>query len=161
MAGTSSSSRGDSKSAGRFTLSDLIKTTYGDKPKLEESGRSLSVYSQGWFLIYFLNNFNVDEKGMVRLDRPGKYRERWKRYVAGELQGRTGLPEFRKALGIAENEMADLETEYWRYVNFVAKKYALKQVTDRGRLLAWNEYVNKRGKKTGEASDDLLPPADK
>ncbi len=146
-----------------FTLGELLSTTYTNKGIWEKSGSMVKielVYAQGWFLIYFLNNFNVDAKGLVQVGARGKYKDGWDRYVRGELAGKTGKKAFMEALGLADDAaLAALEKEYRAYFEFVNHKANIGQVKDK-KLVPWKDYVNKRGEKTGEEADDMLvkPP---
>jgi hypothetical protein len=140
-----------------FSLKELLRTRYADKPRIKENGQEGLIYSQGWFLIYFMNYFNVDAEGYVHPDKPGQYREGWKRYVAAELRGKTGLEVFKEAMGFDDEDLARVEAEMWKFAEYVRyKEYAIKQINSEGQLIPWDEYVNQRGEKTGEKEDDLL-----
>ncbi|HYC77058.1 MAG TPA: hypothetical protein VEI02_05460 [Planctomycetota bacterium] len=143
-----------------FKIRDLVNLTYADRDKWKQQGgegqtRILLVYEQGWFLIYFLNYFDVTPDGYVKFGK-GKYADAWDTYVKGELNGVTGRKAFEAAIGLDSDEKwAKLEKEYLDYFDFVNKKITLNHRKD-DRLVPWNEYKNKRGEATGEKDDDLL-----
>ena len=150
-----------------FTLRELIDTRYRDKPiiesgvrtpdgKIVEPPRVGQLYAQGWFLIYFMNRFNCDDKGMVHPDQPGKYQAKWHDYVKVELEGKTGAEEFKRCMGFSEADMDRLETEYWCYFDFVQRKVNLNQMKDKD-LVPWQQAKAADGSPCGEESDDLLP----
>lgn len=151
-----------------FNLRELIDTRYRDKPiiengvrtpdgKIVEPPRVGQLYAQGWFLIYFMNRFNCDAKGMVHPDQPGKYQAKWHEYVKLELEGKTGADEFKRCIGLTEADMDTLEQEYWRYFDFVQRKIQFDQVKDKD-LIPWQQAKAADGSLCGEESDDLLPP---
>ena len=154
-----------------FTIRELINTRYADKPTIEggvrtpegnfiEPPRVMQLYAQGWFLIYFMNRFNVDEKGLVHPDQPGRYQARWQKYVQAELEGRTGEAEFMKILGFSESDLARVEQEFWRFYEYVQYKRTMEQVVDKD-LVPWQKAKNARGELFGTEEDDLLPAWDK
>lgn len=143
---------------GVHTLDELLQTTYRDRYRWESEGREDKislVYAQGWFLIYFLNNFVTDEKGMVLVGKPGKYREGWLRYLAAELDGRSGKDVFMECLGLKPEDVKTMQSEFTSYYEFVQRKLNSKHVKD-NQLIPWHEYRNKKGKATGEERDDML-----
>lgn len=139
-----------------FPLKELIGTTYKDRPQIAREGRMSLLYDQAWFLIYFLNTFNVDEAGRVDCRKPGVYRDRWRQYVKAEFNGRTGLKVFLECLEISEEDLKEMEKQYWRYRKWVQKKLSLRAVED-SHLVHWTEQTNRRGMKVGEAEDAVLP----
>lgn len=139
-----------------FTLKELIAATYGKRPKIEADGRVGQLYAQAWFLIYFMNHFNVSEDGYVDPTKHGKYRERWVEYVKQELQGRTGPEIFMSTMGLDDASFVALEKEYWRYFRYIRRKISTNQVSEK-RVIPWTEYRNKRGEAIGEKEDDRLP----
>ncbi len=146
-------SKGDSKQL--FNLKELIQTRYAHRAKIRRTHREGHIYSQGWFLIYFLNHYNVDGDGNVVLGKPGKYAARWRNYVKGELEGQTGYEEFMKAMGLDEAGLSAMEDEYWRYGKWINKKILLRAVEDK-RVLPWQEQ-KAGGRVVGRAKDDILP----
>ena len=140
-----------------FNLSDLLELTYGDRSKPEVNRRTSLVYAQGWFMLYFMNTFNVDEKGVMVLNSKGKYADGFRAYMKEELAGRTGKDLFMEKVGLDDAGLRKMRDEYWRYVAFINSKINLGQVGSDGRMIHWHEYINKRGQKTGEETDDLLP----
>jgi hypothetical protein len=143
-----------------FKLPDLLDQTYGKRNdyimKGGEGQKKIGlVYAQGWFLIYFLNHFNVDDKGVVQIGSKGKYRDRWNDYLKAELSGKTGKKVFMECLKVDEAGLEKMHDEYKKYFLFVVKKQNLGHVKDK-KLVKWDEYVNKKGQKTGEKDDDLL-----
>lgn len=144
-----------------FKIRDLVAVTYASKPKWESGGGDGQmniqlIYEQGWFLIYFLNYFDVDAAGYVKIGGKGKYQDGWETYVKGELSGRTGKKAFEEAVGIKSDADWDrLEDEYLKYFDFVNYKIAMQHVKD-DRLIPYTEYKNRRGVATGEKEDDLL-----
>gem|GEM_PF-6261096 len=155
-----------------FTIKELINTRYADKPRIEtglrsqdgklilEPPRVMQLYAQGWFLIYFMNRFNVDEKGIVHPDQPGRYQARWLKYVQAELEGRTGEAEFLKVMGFSADDLARVEKEFWQFFEYVQEKRNLDQVVDK-ELVPWHKAKNKRGEAFGEENDDRLPAWEK
>jgi hypothetical protein len=113
------------------------------------------VYAQGWFLIYFLNHFNVDENGMVNIGAKGKYADGWAEYLKAELTGKTGRKVFMECLKLDDAGVQKMNGEFREYFDFVMRKRNLGQVQDK-KLIPWDQYVNQKGKKTGEKEDDFL-----
>jgi hypothetical protein len=142
-----------------FSIRELVSTRYLDRSKIEADGRVYNLYAQAWFLIYFMNHFNVDAQGFVDPTKPGKYKARWEEYVKQELRGKTGLDVLMKTMQLDDKALEDLEVEYWRYFQWISKKSSYGHVVDK-KVLPWDVYRNKRGEATGEKSDDLLPPLD-
>jgi hypothetical protein len=147
-----------------FTLGDLLQQTYGKRNEYILQGPAGQakiglVYAQGWFLIYFLNHFNVDPTGMVRIGDKGKYAQGWSEYLKAELGGKTGKKVFMECLKLDDAALEKMNKEYVEYYEFVMRKRNLGQIQDK-KLVAWDKYVNKKGVKTGEKPDDLLiaPP---
>jgi hypothetical protein len=149
-----------------FSVRELTKLTYADRDRWKQEGgegsaKSLRVYAQGWFLIYFLNYFDVDAQGYVKFGVRGKYADGWDAYVRGELNGKTGHKAFCDALGLdTEEKWTKIEEEYKNYFRFVNFKFNFKHVKD-DRLVPYDQYVNKRGEKTGYKEQDLLIPPPK
>ncbi|MAB90126.1 MAG: hypothetical protein CMJ90_11785 [Planctomycetes bacterium] len=148
-----------------YALEDLVGYTYGDR-----NGGKVNqglVYAQGWMLIYFLNYFDVDANGVVKVDRKdrpvvGRYRNVWEKMLGYVLAGKDGKPHtgeaaFLDAAGVSSvdelSEMADL---FDRYQRWLSEKIKFNQYKDK-RLVPWDEYVNSRGQKTGRKEDDQLP----
>lgn len=146
-----------------FTIKELLPIKYADKPKIGAEGRTGLIYAQSWFLIFFFNRYNVDAEGYVHPDKPGIYKERWERYVAEELKGRTGPKVFMEAMELSEDDLKRMEKEYWRFFWYVTGKINAGEISDDKDLIPWHEYefVNRRGEKiTGEKKNDLLPAFD-
>jgi hypothetical protein len=141
-----------------FNIKELIQTRYADRDRIGTEGRTGYVYSQGWFMIYFLNYFNVTDAGSVVVGANGKYADRYQNYMRAELSGETGLDVFMKHMELDEEGLRKMREEYWRYSAYISNKISLRQVDDRKQLIPWDEYVNKRNEKVGEPKDDLLPP---
>lgn len=150
-----------------FNLRELIQTRYHHRAKIRRTHREGHIYSQGWFLIYFLNHFNVDAEGNVVLGKKGKYSDRWRKYVKGELEDKGGLEDFMKAMELDDASFKQLETEFWRYAAWINKKLNLKAVKN-GQVIPWQEQ-EVRGRKVGAKRDDVLsevaadvhPPVDR
>ncbi len=153
-----------------YPLWDLLALTYGDREKNKTSGNedfNLYAYSQGWFLVYFLNNFLVDSEGVVQIGKPGKYRKGWLKYFRGELDGKTGRDFFLQCMGLMgpdgqrdEAKWKTFEKEFYDYYEWINRKISLKYHVKNRRLIPWNEVVNRKGRKIGEKEDDMLhPPA--
>jgi hypothetical protein len=144
----------------QFTLSELLEQTYAKKSEYTAQGPEGQVkiglvYAQGWFLIYFLNHFLVDDAGMVKIGVKGKYAAGWSDYLKAELTGKSGKKIFMECLKIDEAALQKMNEEYQAYFEFVQRKRNLGQVLDK-KLVPWDQYMNKAGKKTGEKEDDLL-----
>ena len=140
-----------------FNLKELIQTTYGDRERIGTEGRTGYIYAQGWFLVYFLNHYNVDNEGYVVVGAKGKYADRYRNYMRAELAGDTGLDVFMKQMELDEDGLRAMSDEYWRYAAYINRKVSLKQVDKKKRLVAWDKYVNQRGEFVGEKEDDRLP----
>ncbi len=158
------------KDGTHFPLDQLITATYRDRDAgLANNPFTVPlVYAQGWMLIYFLNYFDTEPDGLVKIDtaaKPvrGKYRDGWERYLRFELTGKDGKPysggaAFREAMGLDDAGMAKLADEFDRYQRFVIRKMDLTHVKDL-RLIPWDEFRNKRNEKVGLREDDLLDPS--
>jgi hypothetical protein len=144
---------------GAFSLDELVQQTYAKRNDYIASPGGQSkiglVYAQGWFLIYFLNHFDVGPDGLVRIGKRGKYADGWDEYLKAELNGRTGKKVFMECLKLDDAGLAKMDAEFKNYFEFVMRKRNLGQVKEK-KLIPWNEYVNKKGVKTGEREDDLL-----
>lgn len=140
-----------------YSLKELIATRYvPHKGEAEASGRVGELYAQSWFFIYFLNNYNVAEDGRVRIGQGGPYQAGWRRYVQAELEGRSGPKVFLECMGWTLEDLERVQEEYWRYFTWVRRKVNYNH-TDDGILIPYDQYVNKRGRKTGRPEDDILP----
>lgn len=149
----------------QFKLADLLNQTYGKRNEyLLQGGAGQAkiglVYAQGWFLIYFMNHFNVDATGLVRIGEKGKYADRWSEYLKAELQGRTGKKVFMEMLKIDDAGLETMHKEFVDYFNFVQRKKNIGQVKSK-KLVAWDKYVNLKGQKNGTREDDLLIPPER
>ena len=143
-----------------FTLADLLNQTYAKRNEyLLRGGEGQKkiglVYAQGWFLIYFLNHFNVDETGMVKIAAKGKYADGWNEYLKAELAGKTGKKVFMECLKVDDAAIENMNKEYKAYFDFV-RRSATSARSRRRSSIPWDQYVNKVGKKTGEKEDDML-----
>lgn len=143
-----------------FDLQGLIATTYGDREKIGNDGRTGYIYSQGWFFIYFLNHFSVNDREIVQVGAKGKYADGFKNYVRAELSGRTGTDVFMEALKIDEQGLRAMREEFWRFSAFVLDKAIGKRLV-RKKLLPLKEYREWLLREYGEdipEEEDLLPP---
>ncbi|HYC77057.1 MAG TPA: hypothetical protein VEI02_05455, partial [Planctomycetota bacterium] len=138
----------------RFRLPALLGLTYGDRPRLN-IGQTVLTYAQGWLVCYFCNHFNVDERGMVVLGKPGKYAAGFEKYLHAELHGKTGKKTFMECLELDDAKLDAMADEFDLYTEWVLHKIKLRQFKDK-KLIPWNEVTSKRGEKTGEEQDDLL-----
>jgi hypothetical protein len=144
-----------------FDLAELLDQTYAKRNEYMLPGRPDGqvkiqlVYAQGWFLIYFLNHYVVDDAGMVMIGTKGKYADGWAEYLKAELAGKSGKKVFMECLKIDDAGLKKMNDEYRAYFSFVQKKRNLFQVKDK-KLVPWNEWVNKKGEKAGMQEDDLL-----
>lgn len=143
-----------------FTLADLIRQTNDrkdaySKEGIEGNARTLAVYSQGWFLIYFLNRFDVTKDGVVKFGAPGRYQEGWKKFLAATLDGAWNKDLFEKSLGLPPGGMTKVSEEFDLYTRFVWRKIRKGHVKDQ-RLVPWTDAVDKDGKAIGKPEDDLL-----
>jgi hypothetical protein len=142
-----------------FKLADLLQQTYTKRNEymIQPDGQKKIglVYAQGWFFIYFMNHFNVGADGMVKIGQKGKYADGWSEYLKSELNGKTGKKVFMECLKLDDAALERMHREYVDYFKFVVRKQNLGQVKDK-KLVAWDQYVNKKGQKTGEKDDDLL-----
>lgn len=148
-----------------FSVSELVQRTYGDRMMYESMGgkgqtKIQLIYAQGWFLIYFVNHFNVDAEGYVVYGKPGKYKAGWSKYLKSELDGKTGKKVFMEAFGVDDDGLKKMNEEFQAYYNYVMRKIQLDQVKDK-QLIPWDAYVNRIGEKTGEKEDDILVPKKK
>ncbi|MAG54790.1 MAG: hypothetical protein CMJ83_00710 [Planctomycetes bacterium] len=140
-----------------FNLKELVKCRYMHRGRITKTGRTGALYAQGWFLIYFMNHFNVDDQGVVHPEQTGKYAARWREYVKAELQGETGIDVFMEKMQLDEESFKKLSDEHWRFAAWVNTKMNLKAVKDK-RIIPWKEQKNRRGETSGEAKDDILTP---
>jgi Protein of unknown function (DUF1570) len=137
-------------------LNREINTGNGDEEK------NLMVYSQGWFLCWFMNRFNVDSEGFVVLGKPGKYRAAWMKFFARSLKGQDTRKDMLECLGMADAGPEDprfkaFEKEFQGYYNWVNRKLALRHDKN-NKLLPWDQVIY-RGRKIGDREDDeLFPP---
>jgi hypothetical protein len=147
----------DSRPNHLFNLKELMSARYGHRPKISRQGRDGELYAQGWFFIYFMNHFNVDDEGYVHPKAKGKYADRWREYVKRELTGDTGLDVFMEVMGLDEEGMKTLRDEHWRFALWCRKKVSLKATAGK-HIIPWTEQKSRRGELVGEKEDDLLPP---
>lgn len=150
-----------------LSLKELVTSTYASRDAWTQSEtyKVYLTYAQGWMLIYFLNYFDVDSEGIVKVDtkeKPvrGKYRQGWEKYLEFELCGKdgkpfTGIEAFREALQLDDSKFEQLAKEFELYQKFVIRKLKLRHVKDK-RLIPWNEYVNTKREKSGLKEDDVL-----
>lgn len=149
-----------------YSLHDLLSLTKADERK-NRSDDSLDLnllnYSQGWFLVYFLNNYLVDSEGYVVFGKEGKYFRHWLKYFKGELDGKTGRDFFLECMGLLNSDgsentekFAAFEKEFMAYWEFVNYKFASPYHVKDGSIVPWGEVANKRGRKIGEKYDDIL-----
>ena len=151
-----------------YKLYDLMGLTYRDRQKNTSAGDedlNQFAYSQGWFLIYFLNNFDVDAEGVVKIGAPGKYKKPWLEFFKKTFAGRWDRDTLLGCLGMLkpdgkldEAKFAVLEGEFNAYFEWVNRKIAMSSsghIKER-RLVPWTETVSRKGNKTGEKVDDML-----
>ncbi|NRA97149.1 MAG: DUF1570 domain-containing protein [Planctomycetes bacterium] len=150
-------SKGQSKNL--FNLKELLQLRKFHEPKLKKTPmRVAAVYAQGWFVIYFMNHYLVDEKGNPIVGENGKYADKWRQYVKAELKGRTGLKVFREIMGTDDAALREMEDEYWRYAKWINKKILLGGIKGR-RLIPYTDQI-KRGEVVGRPRDDIMPEVD-
>jgi len=148
-----------------YALEDLINFTYGDRAK-KGTNHGL-IYAQGWMLIYFLNYFDVDEDGIVKVDTPdkpvtGRYREVWEKMLRYVMVGKDGKPHtgknaFLDAAGASSvDELAEMGDLFDRYQRWLAHKIKFKHTKNK-RIVPWNKYRNRQGKNTAVKEDDAFP----
>lgn len=157
--------RQNEKSA--YKLKDLVGLTMRDREKNKASDnetQNLFAYSQGWFLIFFLNNYNVDSKGVVQVGKEGKYKKQWLDFFKRCINGDTSRETFFDCFGLMKNGKLDeegyakLEREYLDYFDFVNRKRAMKYHVKDRELVPWNQVKNRAGADVGAIEDDLLKP---
>ena len=134
---------GEVPPANRFTLDQLLGLMLQDRDKLAVESASGAkrirlVYAQGWFLIYFLDHFNVDAKGVVQLGGPGAHRDLWLRYLKREMEGKSGKAAFLEVVAASGTNLATLESEMNAYLDFVTRKLGKGQVKDQQLVPAAN-----------------------
>ncbi|MCA9321073.1 MAG: DUF1570 domain-containing protein, partial [Planctomycetes bacterium] len=150
-----------------YSLWDLLAITYRTREENKGAGDedfNLFAYSQGWFLIYFLNNFAVDAEGMVQLKpTKSKYHDGWRKYFQGELQGKTGRDFFLECMGLMgadgqrdEAKWAAFEKDFNAYYEWMNYKTSLKYHVKDRRMIPWDQVQNIREKKIGEKDNDML-----
>lgn len=148
-----------------YALEDLIDFTYGDRAK-PGTNHGL-IYAQGWMLIYFLNYFDLNDDGTVKVDTPdrpviGRYRGVWEKMLEYVMIGKNGKPHtgkaaFLDAAGVSSvDELTEMGDLFDRYQRWLAHKVKFKQIKDK-RLVPWDKYRNRSGRKTGVIEDDKLP----
>lgn len=145
---------------------DMRKRDEQRNKKDDDVDMNLFVYSQGWFIIYFLNTYNVDADGLVQIGKPGKYKENWTRYLGAELGGDTGRNVFLKCMDLVNDkgEPVDEAHPKWRafkkeildYYEWMNRKTAKRYHVKDNQLVPWQEVKNRKGIKIGEREDDLL-----
>lgn len=158
-----------------YSLWDLIGLSFGDRARNQANGDgdlNLMVYSQGWLLIYFLYNFKLDDEGVVQLGEQGqgKYRDNFRRYLVGELEGKTGRDFFLQCMDMWKDGQVDqakfdeLNREFTAYYEWLNRKTSMKYHVKDLKPIPWNEVVSRRGRKIGDKEDDMLfpppPPTD-
>lgn len=154
-----------------YSLWDLLGLSFSDREKNRANGDgdlNLMVYSQGWLVIYFLYNFKVDDEGLVVLGSQGqgKYRENFKRYLVGELEGKTGREFFLQCMDmwkdgkVDQEKFDELDREFTAYYEWLNKKTSMKYHVKDRKPIPWDQVTNIRGKKIGDKEDDMLYPAD-
>lgn len=157
----------------RFTLEELIKLTYearNDFQSKGQMGKVLMNYSQGWALIYFLNYFDVDAAGDIKVHteaKPvkGRYRDGWEKYLHFELKGKDGAPfvggpAFLEAFGFKDYDdpgLKRMSIEFEAYQKFLHRKISTGQHKNK-ELVPWKDFRNRRGEAMGEKEDDMLFP---
>lgn len=154
----------------QYSLWDLIGLTFADRQVNIAEGKqkkNLFVYSQGWLLVYFMYNFNVNDKDIVQLtDKPtGKYKQGFLNYMKEELNGNTGRDLFLQCLGLWDKKAGKVDQdkfdkfnlEYIRYYNWLNRKLAMKYHVDDRKPVPWNKVKNKRDRLIGDEEDDFLP----
>ena len=149
-----------------YKLWDLLDLTYRTREKNKTEGNedlNGFAYSQGWFLIYFLNNYLIDDEGVVQIGKKGKHHEKWLKYFQGELDGKTGRPFFLQTLGLWKDGAVDqekfnaFEKEFVNYYNWMNRKSSMKYHTKERELIPWDKVTNK-GRMIGEKIDDMIVP---
>ena len=153
-----------------YGLKELLDLTFASRNEAMKNGEMWKVplvYSQGWLLIYFFNNFDMDDEGVIKIgtrENPvrGRYADSWDRYLRYELKGKDGKPysgreAFKDAFGLDDAGLDRLAREFEGYQRLFINKLLVGQIKDK-QLIPWNEYVNRRGEKTGRKEDDMLFP---
>ncbi|MEZ6195952.1 MAG: DUF1570 domain-containing protein [Planctomycetota bacterium] len=146
-----------------YSLWDLMNLKYRDRQiniANSDEEKNLMVYSQGWFLCYFMNWFRADGENVVQLGVPGKYRDAWMDFFAKSLKGIDSRDDLLKSLGMDGANEDDprfkaFEREFKAYYEWVNRKIAMKQVKD-NKFIPWSEFKNKRGDLVGEKEEDTL-----
>ena len=149
-----------------YSLWDLIGLTFADRQANIVSGRqdkNLMVYSQGWFLVYFLYNYRINGENVVQIDdKPqGKYKEDFLKYFKRELDGGGGREEFLQCLGLWKDGAVDqakfdaFNREFVAYYDWMNRKCATKYHMKDRKLIPWDKVENK-GKFIGEKLDDTI-----
>ncbi|MEE9391488.1 MAG: DUF1570 domain-containing protein [Planctomycetota bacterium] len=145
-----------------YSVWDLIELTYAHREintRNDDQDKNLMVYSQGWFLCYFMNNFNIDAKGMVVIGKHGKYRDAWIRFFESNLGGNSSREKFLECIGAKgqdDPKFILFDKEFNAYFEWMNRKLAMKQDKDK-KLIPWADVINK-GRHTGELIDDMLYP---
>jgi hypothetical protein len=150
-----------------YKLYDFLNLTMRDRQKNQQSGDedlNLFAYSQGWFLIYFLNNYFIDAEGFVVIGHEGKYKKQWLRFFKGALEGKASRDDFLQEFGLTgadgkvdQKKFAAFEAEFRAYFEFVNKKLAMKYHVKDRKLVPWDQVVKPlNGKKIGDKEDDRL-----
>ena len=143
-----------------FVLDELIRQTNDRKDFYSKEGiagnaKTLAVYSQGWFLIYFLNRFDVASDGTVKFGVPGRYQEGWRKFLSATLDGAWNKDLFEKSLGLAPGGLAKVSDEFELYTKFVWRKIRKGHVKDQ-KLVSWKEVTAAESRPAGKPEDDLL-----
>lgn len=153
-----------------YSLWDLIGLTFADRQVNIAEGKqnkNLFVYSQGWLLVYFMYNFNVNDKDVVQLtEKPnGKYKQGFLNYMKEELNGNTGRDLFLQCLGLWDEEAKKVDEakfdqfnlEFIRYYNWLNRKLAMKYHVEDRKPVPWTKVKNKRDRLIADEEDDILP----
>jgi hypothetical protein len=94
------------------------------------SRKIVRIYAEGWFLIYFLNHFEIDAAGVVQVGAPGRYRDLWIAYLKREMAGESGAKALLEVIREAGVPLDRLERERAAYLEFVLRKLARGEVAD-------------------------------
>jgi hypothetical protein len=127
------------------SMADLDLADAASGPSGDPVGRLRAL---SWFYVYFLQTFAATADGYARFDGTPTYRRR----VVSLFAPRESRASIVAAL-LGDNP--SLLRDYSAYFRFVHRKLGLGHVRG-GVILAWDEFTNERGGKTGERADDAL-----
>lgn len=104
-----------------------------------------------WVVVYGLASFDVGDDGCVRFGGTPKYDAELKNLVV--MKDAVLRDSFCGAFA----HQGTLASDLGAYRKFARRKLSLGQHRN-GILIAWDQYTNSKGRKTGQPDDDLLLP---